>query len=507
MIKPVYQNISSHVIISIVYIISGLITLNWTYIIYLLYINCDIKGLIARSPKSIIISGIILTIYYILVLPYNMNTWNFKDLHWIYEFIGWILICIFSYSPALILLCRTFNIYFQLKYNIHLSSKWKELITLKSNDFDKLSNFYHNFVTNNYVYYIVFIIHGILLVTFLILWLTNNAFNGNLPIYIPKSVLTVMTLPTMIGYFIFALILPVYNDVYYIRQETKYLAVFRIIINILQNVAGYACATDPQLFLFVMSIVSFPTFVTLSVFGLYYPLYKLKLPTRFWEVNLWIKQYNGLKTLSIESDGSDKSIKSIMTIDGVWNDKESLDAFALYCLKEFSVENMIFLIEINEFKSVLHKMFRDNNIDISNDISKKYFDLQSYIPKSAIVGDINTTDINEYDTKLEAVTKLFIKYYLNDSKFGINISYETRQDICQLFNINMNHYNDISSSKYDIKWFVNKLNESSNIELKDLCFIFDNSFKEIYKLIRDTFQRFKLTKEYQDKTQSITINI
>ena len=119
-------DISVRILVSILYVITGLMTLNWTYIIYRLYINnCQIKGLIARSPKSVVIAGFMSSVYCIIILPYNLNVWSGNEIYWIYEFIGLICIYLFGSTPQMILLCRTFNVYFQLKYNIHKLSNIK----------------------------------------------------------------------------------------------------------------------------------------------------------------------------------------------------------------------------------------------------------------------------------------------------------------------------------------------------------------------------------------------
>ena len=467
-------------------------TLNWTYIIYRLYIKCNIKGINARSPKSIIISGIMISIYCIIVVPYNVNTWSFIRLHWIYEFIGIILIYTFASTPQKILLCRTFNVYFKLKYNIKLSSnKWKKFITLSSKEFDKLSKFYHSFVQKNYIYYVVFLFDSSFITAFMIIWYLDNALDMVIPKILQLFLGTMVTFPNIGGFFVFSIIIPKYQDIYYIRQETKYIAVATIAFKTLLIFGALMFLDDGNSLTLWMQAITLPEYIGLSVYTLYYPLHKLKLPKWYWEVKSYI--LNKPKCVIDIENG--KNITKNITMNDVWNDEDLLDTFALYCLKEFAVENILFLIEINEFNHVLYSMYYQNT-NTHNTMVNKRFQPQKFIPQSAIVRNINTTDLNEYDTKLEAVAKLLIKYYLNDSKFNINVSYNTRIRLCELFGINRDNYSNIHGSRYEINWFINNLRQNDTVIIEELCFIFDDSFKEIHKLIGYTYQRFKQTKEY-----------
>ena len=172
----------------------------------------------------------------------------------------------------------------------------------------------------------------------------------------------------------------------------------------------------------------------------------------------------------------------------IWDNPELLNSFSLYCLKEFAIESVLFLIEANEYNIALLKT--NQNI-IQNTIPNRRFKLQKYIPKSAI---INCIDTNKYDGKLHGFVRLFIKYCLLNSKFCINVSSKSRNTLCDLFGIDM--YWD-ANTKNGEELLLNKFkNNNTNFDSAKWHIIFDDCIKEITKLIESKYKKFIKTKAH-----------
>ena len=484
--------IYAHIGASIAYILSAVIILNWVVIIYRL---CKDDGLNARQPKAVIFAGILLIISHVICIPYALISRIFID-DWISALIEQVNVWVFILPPPLILLCRTFNIYFRIKYHINLeSNEWKKLITVTSNDLDKLSKFYHRFVQKNHIYYIIFSTYIAIGSIYLVLWCLAYIWDIQISQSILYALLLVQSIPNFIGYIEFAIILPKYEDIFGIRKETQYLAIFWPIMMIKSAIILYFTQSNEELHYIISALAGLPANIGIMSIVLCYPLRILNLPKWFWKVSPYIiSLFNKHK---IEVGYGHYEIDLSNNLSHMWNNPNLLNSFAIYCLREFSIENIIFLIEANEFNNALYKLYhyKRNKKRIENTIPNKRFKLKKHIPKSAIINNINISDQTEQYTKLRAFVGLFIKYCFVNSQFSINISYESRERLHNLFGFK-NMKCDINL-KYAHEILMDKLKNNNDLDINELCFLFDDSIKEITKLVEYKFNKYKNTKGYQ----------
>ena len=279
-----------HIAGSIAYMVSAFVIMNWVGTIYILCqkynFNHDyIDGLKVRDTKAIIFGGILLVVSHGICIPYDMISKIFTH-HWVFTLIAQVNTWIIILPPPLILLCRTFNIYFKIKYNINLeANKWKKLITKESNNLDKLSKFYHGFVQSGSV----FIMYGIIAGVYMVLWCLAHIWHIQISSAILHGLLLGQSIPNVIGYIVFGIILPKYEDIYGIRKETQYLAIFWPVMMIISGMALYLTQSNTHLHYLTSTLLGLPGNIGIMYFVIYYPLYILNLPKWCWQAKPYIK--------------------------------------------------------------------------------------------------------------------------------------------------------------------------------------------------------------------------
>ena len=90
---------------------------------------------------------------------------------------------------------------------------------------------------------------------------------------------------------------------------------------------------------------------------------------------------------------------------------------------------------------------------------------------------------------------MFIKYIDENGYFAVNASFYSRQQLYQQFKFDKNHKN-INEQDKMIEIIANKLKQQELNE-NDMYHIFDCVLREIFKLLKGSFLRFKQSEEYE----------
>ncbi|ETO22444.1 hypothetical protein RFI_14756 [Reticulomyxa filosa] len=144
-----------------------------------------------------------------------------------------------------------------------------------------------------------------------------------------------------------------------------------------------------------------------------------------------------------------------------------LNLFCNYLIHEFSIENMLFLIETQQWLDVL-KQLPENKDENA---------LKKYLPQSDIVF------ANPNEDMITKARLLFAKYVSNSAQFVINISYGEREELNKKFGHN----------------FPSFFSQQTPQELNaSLIAIFNGARVSTYALLRSSFGRFTVTAAYKE---------
>ena len=187
--------------------------------------------------------------------------------------------------------------------------------------------------------------------------------------------------------------------------------------------------------------------------------------------------------------------------------QQGFHAFMLHLTQEFSIETLLYLIEVIQFQNYIKSHCKYDLISDNPGVSlyeKILFPAE--IPKSEIVyaddykmegiGDEefsancsqNEEDILLYSLKVKAI-KIYNKYIKPQAELEINISYHGRRQLTKL----MGHDEIIKV------WLKNNINPE--IQFKELLDLYDEACNQIFALIIDSFNRFKHTNKYSQLKQ------
>ena len=159
---------------------------------------------------------------------------------------------------------------------------------------------------------------------------------------------------------------------------------------------------------------------------------------------------------------------------------------------EFSVENILFLMESEQFIRELqrrHPSLAAEEVGLVLEFAKK-------APKSAIV--LKRDDLSVYQKAIH----IFDKYVrVSDELTELNLSYYSRQSVYSVFAYSNNggyakgtELADSDESTHDLmiagEWL------SKRMELKQLVHVFDEPRKQAFNMVRDAFTRLQRSDPY-----------
>eukprot|EP01084_Bolivina_argentea_P054515 99960_1 len=224
-----------------------------------------------------------------------------------------------------------------------------------------------------------------------------------------------------------------------------------------------------------------------------------------------------VKKTSINSD--DDSVQSLVDIKinvniriklgDILSHEKGFESFILYLSSEFSVENMLALVELCQYQKYIYEyLIAQNLMDNNNEFENIFgvtIDWPKSVPRSMIVyGEHDVDDELIYDNDMQfyyickkKAKQLFEKYIKTSSEYEVNLSYSVRNRLIKLM------YNDLHWLKYDIRkdngnGKLKKMDGNSNkVGLIDLMHIFDTVINEVFGLMQDAFNRFKKTNDFE----------
>jgi len=180
----------------------------------------------------------------------------------------------------------------------------------------------------------------------------------------------------------------------------------------------------------------------------------------------------------------------------VLSSNAGLTMFCRHVTREFSAENMLFLMETEQFQSeLLHNLnSTGKTFEFLNNDGKKVKLLTISFPQNAPKSQIVNHDM--YDEYKQALM-LFEKYVVDESEFCVNLSFKVRKQLLEKFRYEGGRY-VITDEDGDV---ISRTKDGTKILMKryqpqQLVTMFDEARKEIWGLIRDSFTRFVKTEEY-----------
>ena len=327
---------------------------------------------------------------------------------------------------------------------------------------------------------------------------------------------------------------PKFNDIWGIRREVKWTLGLELIVLFILAVASYL--VQPQYHSYELLIFANLSSITLFVYVYimhYQSLVRANLPRNPCKVNgylLHLQQsqrisftpsgtlgtgieqsgagssrgsVNRTMTFTLEStntipsksgyekgkdDGKHRrtrKVSSSVTLKNILEDKNGFTQFARHLTKEFCIENLLFIVELQQWQTALELEL--GRIE-SNDLGVS---LPTNAPRSQIVAA---------DDCYLQFTKLFKKYIINDAYFCVNISGLTRKK----FYLQLEY--DDNENKKTNEIMVQYLKDRGNIDEYALLTMFDAARREIFELLSFAFIRFKNTEEFREIAEILTAN-
>eukprot|EP01084_Bolivina_argentea_P247490 414049_1 len=304
---------------------------------------------------------------------------------------------------------------------------------------------------------------------------------------------------------------PSIQDKFYLRQEiTRYclIVIISILIYIVSIILNRLNVVEEYWIKFVMCNI-----VSLSAFAL--------VMTQTWWITYKIRMdpiYQDAQQHPLYHIEMNDIPKNQITMRSYLSEQQGFESFVQHLQKEFSLEIILFLIETNQFKTLLkmkQSTLRLTRIDeheeneYKNDVYQGIFTHQIDVPKSQIVYQIfedeqpnlqpstslrnkissvdslpeftmslsnnhTTIDLDEI-SKLKTVCFLLYDRYISvGSELEINISFDVRNNLAKLLD--------------DATEFIQNDHEMNK---RKLFYLFDDAIKEQMRLMMSSFSRFK----------------
>ena len=200
-----------------------------------------------------------------------------------------------------------------------------------------------------------------------------------------------------------------------------------------------------------------------------------------------------------ENSHSNKILNDVQLIAVLENDI-LFQAFLEHLNEEFSLECLLSLIEIIQFKQVIMQYIKDKDNDNDIDFSHiKYIDFPSFVPKSEIVSShISNFNGDRWKEIKYRAYLLYIKYIENshESEYQINISYELRSrfdNLMQTKNVWMDEWVEDTESSSEILEQQEEHKEDIEYKMRayDLLNMFNSVSVDMIQLLEYSLNRYK----------------
>lgn len=189
----------------------------------------------------------------------------------------------------------------------------------------------------------------------------------------------------------------------------------------------------------------------------------------------------------------------------VLSHKKGFESFIQHLSSEFSIENLLCLVELSQFQMFIYQYLLNKGIinEYNNNDDDDIFATQiiwpENVPRSLIVyGENDKDDKLDYDNDMQfyyvckkKAKLLFEKYINTSSEYEVNLSYTVRNKLISLMR------NESLWMLNNNKYQRNKQNKNvEKMSLTDLLHIFDTVIGEVFSLMQDAFNRFKNTNDF-----------
>eukprot|EP01083_Nonionella_stella_P066663 175768_1 len=169
------------------------------------------------------------------------------------------------------------------------------------------------------------------------------------------------------------------------------------------------------------------------------------------------------------SDRESRVGKGSIKLGKVLSTQDTMHLFMVHLSKEFSMELLLSLIEIEQFQQYVL-----NDAECVMDLKDMPYKAIA-LPHNVLMSSIVESDCS---VKKKAF-QIYRKYVANDSQFQINISFDTQQRLSTIFS-------DEES-----------LEANQGIKIKDIFGQFELVKMDMFRLMIHSYTRFKLTPDYQ----------
>eukprot|EP01084_Bolivina_argentea_P087389 157835_1 len=493
--------------------IIGIFMLLWVINFYRLRNLTEIS---ARRPKSSVIAGIICTIATAITAPGLLLFLNIESIPHMVGTRTLLYILANTAGPGLyhVLTFRAFIIYFDIKFNEALEdTKWRlHIDPAETNWFLKNRNLWGNhkrIAMLLFIHWVFWLIVGTIL-TFL-----PNRDKASL---YTRATLALSTLaPTTIDCILYCKF-PKFNDVFHISDEIKLTLKAEIIEIIIFYIAAIALNAQPPTYEYIglQYLPIIISFIFASIIFLWV-LKKFSLPsnpcyvTNYLEVINLNHELSSQKSITLsyahsQEQHEHKPKNKTESIHRILQSKHGFNAFARHLTKEFCIENLLFVVETQQWlqsliKDAKYMQFAEDELEKKRPFSLT-LEFPETAPKSLIIQETTTVDTteeigNDFPSISEYLqcVQLFDKYIKNSAYFMININSESRIRLYQTMGYSHSHSQNHNE-------MVETL-QKNKLSTKDLFYLYDGCRQQIYTLLTYAYSRFKRSDEYTQLHQKL----
>eukprot|EP01083_Nonionella_stella_P039835 108355_1 len=454
--------------------------------IYYQLMHMQIPSLRGRYSRVVIAIVILGASYFLIYHPWQIilfrfiqfNVSNVIPLRAYKVFLALLTVVTATIYP-MIIVYRSWMVYFEIKWNMAIQdTKWSVFIDKNAHK----NNWYlkHHETNKKYTSKIVAAIWFIFAIPSILCSFLGDEYSTfslifyGIQYFLPILMLTILLCK-----------IPQYDDVFLIKNEIKMIIIASLITTVLYAPMLVLQAMIPfwgSVILFLYTLIG-PFSILYP--HLYFPFTKFNLPKTYYTLKRYSMTKDSLGTalpVRQNTDHDSFGLKECM------QNEDGFLVFTRHMNKEFAVENILFLIEMYQFKRKLKVLYGAHHLLKSeDDILETMILPHNNMPKSTLITRLDKHNLHE------CVVHLFIKYVVDDAYFAINIAYEERIALYAAFGFEKSiHSND----DMDVVGILSG-NIKDEMNENDAFHLFNAVIKQIYKLIRGSFLRFKQSVEFE----------
>merc|ERR1712228_196559 len=245
---------------------------------------------------------------------------------------------------------------------------------------------------------------------------------------------------------------------------------------------------------FLVSMIMPIILFMFTFFSLFYPLHKCNLPTMPWNAlkfkrtgtqSLEIPE-NVIIELAETTNGTRPTMNSQVCTHAILENKHGFEGFARHLVKEWCLENLLFLIETQQWINQL--FLKEEYKDIER--NRLVLNFCDDAPKSRILMTVYSEG-DEMENEYMQSIKLFEKYISNSGQFSLNLDYRSRAKL--YFEFGASDCGNNEQNEEDMLKFMKETNVSREVLVK----IFDSARDDMFGLLIQSLNRYQLTEEYK----------